>query len=255
MSVGDAVSRLIKTWIDRGRNHNLTLLSDRSQVPYSTVYRLSKGGSDKPPIDAVIGVLSVVVDRYDRANFLEEYYPAVYEALAKKHEAEPQLLGPVTTDHPVLDHMMTSPASFLIAQQVLSKSGVSTDRIRQLYGEHGLGYIEALEIAGLLRVEDGRVRCPAEYSNWTLAGNKAQVVSAAQAWDVQTHATGCGMIETRSESVSLEGAKKIKHVLEDSLAEIRRIHQSHPGHHTYVVSLMMQLADPLLALEEMGEKQ
>jgi len=60
------------------------------------------------------------------------------------------------------------------------------------------------------------------------------------------------LLETRSDGVTLEGAAAIKELLQDTLCRVQALREQHPGPHVFIANVLFQLADPKLALQEIG---
>ena len=254
LSLADELALMLDDWLGGSSNRSLGLLCKRSGVPYSTVYRLSTADSPRPSFDAVAGVLSVVAESFDHMmTFLQKHYPAVCSALRRQVPLQVQQSGKVCTSHSVLDEMMGDQVGFVLAQQILSSGGISEDRVAQLYGEYGLGWLSRLrDLGDLVAVSPGVWRFPLEYVNLTLEGNKDQVRSALSSWSMDSHATGLALLETRSDGVTLDGAAAIKELLQDTLCRVQTLREQHPGPHVFIANVLLQLADPKLALQEIG---
>lgn len=246
MDAGQSLAVLIEAWVGRSKHNNLYGLAAKTHISYSTVQRTAKRLNEKVSLNTALAILAVVSTDEEQGTYLKNYFPAFYKQHQKNHWSKMRK-PEEDRDLRNLDELMAEPMGFMLAQHLLSKAGITTDRVKELYGDLGLSFLNNLDEAKLLQFEDGRWKTDFDYVCPDIEGSRKQIVSAARAFNADTYNLSCGMLNTVSESVSLQGARAITDALQECLNLIRKIRDDNPGKHTFVANLMMQLADPKAA--------
>jgi hypothetical protein len=251
LNVNQAVVGLIEDWLGRSKHNNLHALSAKSQVPYSSLYRLSKGQVE-PSLEATLSILSVVTTLPQRRDFIEQHFPAVFELVVQDKSFPDSSRVKTSSEADALDELMTEPLGFRLCQQLLSRAGISPGKVKELYGELGMSYCADLENKELIRFIDGKWRTDFEYSCKTFEGNRSQVISSVKTFDPETLKTKACVLNTLSESVSVEGAHEIAKAMFRCINEVQELRVKYPGNHIFVSNFVMHMIDPAAVVAEMG---
>ena len=68
----------ISDWLKQKRRRRLTSLSRLSGVPYATLKRL-ESGKNKPNMETVVGIISVINSKEQQEAMLSRYYPKLFD--------------------------------------------------------------------------------------------------------------------------------------------------------------------------------
>jgi hypothetical protein len=250
MTLSSDLCLAIKAWIDRGRHTNLNMLSDKCSMPYSTLYKISKGDIEKPQIDTVLSILKVVLNKDERVSFLRKHYPSVAADFSLDTHFLSKPGVKTEEDLPALEKEFEHRDSFLLGQHLLSHCGITHGKIQELFGDHGLKLLEHYVESGLCSQEVGVYRIRGTFVSTSLKGNLTQVRHSVDSFKGAGAEVRAAYVRTQSEGVTLEAAQKIKEILHATALQIDEIANQNQGPHLFLSNLMSQLLDPSSAIEE-----
>ena len=136
------LSEIINNYLLANPNVSLNGLSKRCQVSEPTIRRISKRQVKTiPNVSTVLDLLTTISRKKSIPEVIELYPGPVAEYIREMfphvEEAEPEYSNS-------LNACLKEPLKYLIFKLSLNKMGVTRDRIKRLFGEHGLRELDEL---------------------------------------------------------------------------------------------------------------
>lgn len=163
MTLKEDLANLIHLYFQRDKKRNISSLSSRSGVPYSTVRDMVNQEYLKPNNTHVFAILNVVCKDTDRAlSFIKAHYPKLYPFFEKTFSQENyQLVG----DGLLYRLGKNNIETLIIAMLTAVDEGVSKDDVIRALGDRATKPVERLLDEGSIREVNSRLRLPAV--NWS----------------------------------------------------------------------------------------
>ncbi len=153
-SVLDQLSDIINDYLENNPRVSLNGLSKRCQVSEPTIRRISKKQVKTVPNVSTILDLLTTIRRNKNVKEVVKSYPGpvadmIREALPHIEDHEPEY-SQVINDH------LRDPVKYLIFKLSLNKMGVSRDRVKKLFGDHGVRELDSLINFELIEKKNSR---------------------------------------------------------------------------------------------------
>ncbi|HTL11321.1 MAG TPA: hypothetical protein VL588_02455 [Bdellovibrionota bacterium] len=212
---------------------NLLMLSRDSGVAETTLRRIYNRQGSTPNPDTVVRLLSFLsgettipglCERFSGgiASFLKQSFPFLARAQARQSNASP-----------VLNEALRDFTAYVIFKRVSHSDPVTRRDVESWLGEMGRVRLDGLVAAELIGEKaDGTLFCHSRHFSITdadlLRSHASQLIA-------QFHKPrnamrgGPSMLRSVSESVSAEGARKVKAILDEASRRILETLDTHPG--------------------------
>ncbi len=153
-SVLDQLSDIINDYLAANPRVSLNGLSKRCKVSEPTIRRIAKKQVKTVPTVSTILDLLTTIDRNQNVKEVINNHPGpvaelVREALPHLDEQEPEYSQ-------ALNDQLKDPVKYLIYKLSLNKMGICRDRVRKMFGDHGLRELDALVQLDVINKRAGR---------------------------------------------------------------------------------------------------
>lgn len=150
----EQLSDIINDYLDNNPRVSLNGLSKRCQVSEPTIRRIAKKQVKTVPNVSTILDLLTTISRNKNVKEVIKQYPGpvadmILEALPHIDDHEPEY-SQVVNDH------LRDPVKYLIYKLSLNKMGVSRERIKKLFGDHGVRELDSLIQYEIVERREGR---------------------------------------------------------------------------------------------------
>lgn len=241
MTLLDEARGLIKAYLASKPHISVAALARSAGMAASTARSIIQGEVQKTALVNLVNLLQVFMD-YETINVLVSKYDqdsaeAAHVSLLTKKKFKYVASEAFEYAHP--DQNILALAS--------SSHGVSRDRIRKEYGEHGLGRVEKLLNSGMLREINNRIKHQNEQVYYPITDTQKKVSLQADSWKPEDMDLG-GFILHLTQNYTLEAHDKAIHIVKDAIAKLSDLEKTNNhGDKILIISFICNLLD--------GEKQ
>lgn len=164
----DDLVKLINAWIEqKPHRRDMTLLSELSNVPYSTLRRVYQGGN--PECHTALSILRVVANREESMLYLREFFPGAASFLEPIYQSGGEN---VSTARAIVRDSLTYRIMLLAYGDLVTRSDVL-----ERYGTQGLEVAESLCVMGKTQWVNDKLKV-ASGASFGLYENKEDVVTS-----------------------------------------------------------------------------
>lgn len=252
-SLSDSLNQAIERWLGRSKYNNLNMLANKLNVSYTTLHRTVTGQVEEPHFRTVMAIIHLIMTAEEGKKFIAEHYPYPLLVsdqgngyLQNRTEKQDQY------ERSDIEELFAQRDGYLLGQHLISRCGITEEKIEELYGSHGLCLLRDLENKGQVEFIDGAWRMPTKgaFVSDNLDSNLRQIGFSASTFKDDSAQVHAGYVRNLSEGVTLEAAQMIRLELDAVAARIDRIAEQNPGKHVFTASVMTQLLDPKEAIAE-----
>ncbi len=200
----------INAWIQGNRQRNLSSLSRRSNVAYSTVRRIAQNESVPHPYTA-LALAEIVMTTAQRVEFLKKHFPTIGSLMDSVYTPE---MRQEPNDESLRRFLRMEPHN-RIFNIAATKAGTNRFSINRLCGQTGLDALEEMLNVGLLNESaEGLIRYSDE--SWAM-GNLddalAQLRQSTEHFDKHLLGTEGASLMHATGSISKEVVPRLKEIV------------------------------------------
>lgn len=222
MSAISELSDLIQKYLNERPNLSLNALAIRSEVPETTLRRISKGELKRlPKNETILKILSYIFQT-EKLREIAERSPT---DLALFMKAEYMLSDEQANSPQInLDRFLPDQVSYLVFKLASNSSGVYRGEIERLFGELGLGALEKLLKAAVIKFDGEKYKSAFEsfrLSDESFVDN-FKAVSNFIKTDPEKRRTP-NFYYNLSESLSDVGLRKVREIQVEATRQVLKI--------------------------------
>lgn len=209
------------------------MLSRDSGIAETTLRRIFNRQGAVPNPDTVVRLLAFLTQETSIPALTDRFPDAIGGFLARSFPFLAQPHARQASAAPVLNEALRDFVSYVIFKRVSHADRVTHADVVAWLGEMGRVKLEALKSAELIgEKSDGTLHCHTKHFSITdpelLKSHVSQLISQFHK-PANARRGGPSMLRSVSESVSAEGARKVKAILDEAAKRILETLDSHPG--------------------------
>ncbi len=223
------LSTLIQTYLKERPQLSLNAIAIRSEIPETSLRRLSKGELKRMPKNqTVLKLLSYLYQTESLIKIRDQVPGALRDFMNKEYLlSEDSVVSPQIN----LDRFLTDQISYLVFKLASNSSGVKQDEIKRLFGEVGLEAINKLVKAAVVKVDNATFYSAFEsfrLSDESFVEN-FKAVSSFIKTDPEKR-TAPNFYYNLSESLNEAGLKKIREIQVRATSQVLNIMNDKTNH-------------------------
>lgn len=233
----------INRYLQENSMRSLASLAQQARVPDSTLRRVAKEDT-MPSLGVVIAILSVTATTEEAKHFLNIYFPrssAHFDAMFyhPKVTSERSKNKRCPSENAIDDEISLS-----IIQLCASCLDVYDQDIERRFGEYGLQRLEDLiNIEIIYREKDGSLRQVSQVLEQNVDDCLSYIEMQIKLFHTRHLGTRAAMLASVSESISLEGLRRLKEQGVKYIKRVAKIVQDHPGELAVYVAALQNVYD------------
>lgn len=200
----------INAWLEGNRQRNLSSLSRRSNIAYSTVRRIAQNESVPHPYTA-LAIAEIVMTTMQRVEFLKKHFPTIGNLMDSCYTSQ---MRPEANDESLRRFLRMEPHN-RIFNMAATKKGTSRFGVNRLCGQSGLDALdEMLEAGVLIEKQDGSVHYTHE--SWAIGNIEdalEQVRQSTDHFDKQLLGTEGASLMHATGSIAKEQVPRLKEIV------------------------------------------
>jgi hypothetical protein len=232
----DLLAEMIDDWLAARPSRNVGALARSSGVGESTLRRI-QSGTGKTTLDVIISIGRATGHRDKMLAAIETHYPHCVPVIARSAmAASPQPEGDTSE---FFENSLTT-SLFL---SLFTHEGIFKESVERSHGKKGLDVLERLVEMGVARYEGTRIVAIEKWYSYRSPEELLKVIrNLTLEFDKSDLGSEFARMSVLSESLNPAGAAKVQSILDDAIAQVRKVMDdgSTLGDNVVPVSLLMQ---------------
>jgi len=246
MTLVEQLRDILNDYFGRFPNTSINGLAMRSTVGATTLRRiLSLEIKGDPSPHTVLNIASAVSKEKRLSKLIHMFEGPVGELLRDSFSAYVEVSAPHTFDVD-LNEILRDRLNYFIYKLAANRNGVTENEVKDLYGQLGLEKLKKLREQGLIKLEGVVYHASEKNFSLDLEIAKEHLPELVKFYRPENLEAGLNLFYTLSESVSLEGVKKIKEIQREAAKKVYEIMQA-PEYSGNVPYFTVQLCEVLSA--------
>ena len=235
----DFVKGTIEKYLEGHPTRNLSTLSRKCDIPYSTFRRIAQGECE-PNFAQLFAILAVTMPTNELRDFLKSNYKKTYETFGALFKAESTLSNPKYTEH------LRNPLKSEIFAIASVRIGTTKERIEKLFGERGMQALQELIESEILNCDtSGKITFKNTYYSMNVEQILLEFSHRTSQFQNDLLGTKAARISMLTESVSKAALEELHEWTNEYIKKVYALFEDpeSEGPHPVYVGLLMNLLD------------